>query len=371
MRFKLVAILMFFMSALTLSSQELEWSVDMNAVFNNRESDIGEAPSQTFLFTRITPQIGVSMDSTRHRIMGGVTWYQPMNDHLHGYKVVPSLYYHYKDGYKGYEFKIGMIANEYNANVPKYLRSDSINYVRPNVTGMAVSINKIHFFLNSWLDWRQIQTQHRREAFDVHAHLGWKTQIDNGYSNTLGLDGRLYYNHLAKSKSHSEGEVVVDNIIFSPHVYYYQYFNYHTCLMLEAGMLMSCDRDRIDDNKWQTQVGFVGAIMGMWKWLSLYENIYAGKPQMPLYEKYGSLLYQGDQFYHNKFYSRTDLVATIFRNPYINLEARLTFHATDKATAFWQQVAVRFYLNRGIFNRMKHRPRGTFNCVDHDLVRQF
>ena len=124
-------------TTLTLSSQELEWSVDMNAVFNNRESDIGEAPSQTFIFTRITPQIGVSIDSTRHRIMGGVTWYQPMNDHLHGYKVMPALYYQYRDQKKGLDFKFGVIPNELNAtNVHSFLRSDSINYVRPNINGV-------------------------------------------------------------------------------------------------------------------------------------------------------------------------------------------------------------------------------------------
>ena len=66
---------------------------------------------------------------------------------------------------------------------------------------------------------------------------------------------------------------------------------------------------------------------------------------MPLYDKYGPLLYQGDQYYHNKFYSRTDVVATIFRCDYVNVEARLTFHATDKTTAFWQQLAVRFNID--------------------------
>ncbi len=80
---------------------------------------------------------------------------------------------------------------------------------------------------------------------------------------------------------------------------------------------------------------------------------------MPLYEKYGSLLYQGDQYYHNKFYSRTDLVATIFSRDFLNLEARLTFHATDKTTAFWQQLAVRFYLDRNLWNLHKKHKKGT------------
>ena len=166
------------MSALTLSSQELEWSVDMNAVFNNRESETALAPSSTNIFTRITPQIGVSMDSTRHRIMGGATWYQPMNDHMHGYKVLPALYYRDEDRKKGYVFKFGMIPNELkvntlnvgtqgNVSVPSFLFNDSISYVRPNINGFLIKVDKKHFWLHSWLDWRQIQTNNRREAFQV------------------------------------------------------------------------------------------------------------------------------------------------------------------------------------------------------------
>ena len=109
MRNWLSTILIALVSALTLSSQELEWSVNMNAVFNNREGGNGETPDQTFIFTRITPQIGVSMDSARHRIMGGMTWYQPMNDHMHGYKVLPALYYQYHNQQRGLSMAMGVI----------------------------------------------------------------------------------------------------------------------------------------------------------------------------------------------------------------------------------------------------------------------
>ena len=121
---------------------------------------------------------------------------------------------------------------------------------------------------------------------------------------------------------------------------------------------MSVDRDRVADNKWHTQAGFIGKVAGNWKWLSLIENIYAGKRQMPFYEKYGSMVYRGDALYHNKFYSRTDLVATVFRRDFVNLEARLTFHATNHGNAFWQQVAVRFYLDRLVWKRHKHKDSG-------------
>lgn len=348
----LLAILFCLAMALSISAQQLEWSADMNAVINNREGGTNETPDQTFIFTRITPQLGVSMDKGHHRIMGGVTWYQPMVDNSHGYKVLPALYYHFKDSKRGVTFKFGMIPNELDSRVPTYLRSDSINYVQPNIKGAVINVDKKHFWLYSWLDWRQFQTRNRREAFDATAHLGWRTLKDN---NSFAVSALLRYNHLAKSKQPSTGEGVVDNEIFSPQVHYKHFWD-NGSLALSAGMLMSFDRDRSYDNKWQCPVGFIGQLSGSWRWLSMTENIYAGERQMPLYEKFGSLLYQGDQYYHNKFYSRTDLVATIFHRDYINLEARLTLHVTDKTTAFWQQLAVRFYIDRHLWNiHKKHK----------------
>ena len=356
MRLKLFSILIALVSALTLSSQELEWSVDMNAVFNNREGGNEETPAQTFIFTRITPQIGVSMDSARHRIMGGVTWYQPMNDHLHGYKVLPSLYYHYKNKDSGLGFAFGVIPNA--VKTPTFLKSDSLKYVSPNVKGFVIDVQKPHFLFLSWLDWRQLRTNNIREAFDVTAQAFWLTDFKG--DNLVSAGGMVRYNHLANRYGYSEEDEhgVVDNVILSPQVNYCHNWRGYGNITITAAMLFSSDRDRSGDNKWLTQIGFYGSVGASWKWLTIKEDIYAGQRQMPLYEKYGSLLYQGDQFYHNKFYSRTDLVATIFQKEFVNLEARLTFHATDKTTAFWQQLALRFYIDRDQ-RRYKHNNAGS------------
>lgn len=358
MHFKLLVILMISMSVLPLSSQELEWSVDMNAVFHNREGESNESPNQTFLFTRITPQIGVSLDSARHRVMGGVTWYQPMNDNLSGYKVLPSIYYQYCNKKRGIAFKFGVIPNELNSSTPRFLRSDSINFVQPNIKGVVFSVDKPHFWFYSWLDWRQIQTQYKRESFDVTGQVGWR--MSKGMSN-ISLSTVARYNHLAKSKLRQPGEGVVDHLFFYPQVSFQHQWK-KAFLKASAGVLLSCDRDRIVYfDKWRTSVGFLGQVLGTWRWLSLSESIYAGDAQMPFYEKYGSLLYHGDQFYHNKFYSRTDLTITFFNKDYVNIEGRLTYHITDKATAFWQQLAVRFYIDQYMFNSYKKKNKKSFD----------
>ena len=351
---RLIIALFVLTAALVSSAQEVEWSVDANVVLNNREGGLDESPNQTFIFTRITPQIGVSLDSARHRVMGGVTWFQPMNDNLGGYKVLPALYYQYKNDRKGLMFKFGVIPNELNNTVPTYLRSDSLNYVQPNIKGAALRIDRLHFWFNSWFDWRQMQTNNRREAFDVTGEVGWRT-MKNG--DGFKASGLVSYNHLATRKIKSPDEGVVDNFIFSPQLTY-EHLWANGRLGVGAGVLMTADRDRVADNKWHAQAGFIGKLSGNWKWLSLTENIYAGKRQMPLYEKYGGAFYRGDPLYHSKFYSRTDLVATVFQSDFVNLEARLTFHAHDNGTAFWQQVAVRFYLDRLVWKRHRHKDSG-------------
>lgn len=341
-------------SVLNMSSQEVEWSVDANVVLNNRESDIPVSLSHTYIFTRITPQIGVSLDSARHRLMGGVTWYQPMVDNLEDYKVVPALYYQYDNPDKGIGFKFGLIPNELGSTVSTFLRSDSLNYVQPNIRGAVVNVQKPHFWFYSWLDWRQMQTNNRREAFDVTGQTGWKTRAGNHQFKVAGV---VSYNHMATRKIKDPAEGVVDNFIFSPQVSYSHLWN-NGQFEVWAGMLMSADRDRVAENKWLTQAGFIGRLSGSWKWFTLTENIYAGKEQMPLYEKYGSYFYRGDPLYHHKFYSRTDLAATVFQRDFMNLEARLSFHATGSGTAFWQQVAVRFYLDRLVWKRHKNKQSG-------------
>lgn len=356
MSYKFFAILICLASAVSISAQQLEWSADMNAVINNREGGNSATPDQTFIFTRITPQIGVSMDKGQHRIMGGVTWYQPMNDELHGYKVTPSLHYEYQNSKKELKVKFGVIANELNRSIPTYLRSDSNNYVHPNIMGLVVDLNKKHFWLYSWLNWRQLRTHNKREAFEFTTQLGWKT-THNNVNYRLGTI--LYYNHYAMRYNQQLGDGVVDNTIVNPQFEISrQWPQYNTYLNFTAGLLLSLDRDRAGDNKWHTPAGFLGQFTAGWKWLLLSENIYAGQRQMPLYNKFGPQVYQGDQYFHNKFYSRTDLIATIFEKDFVNMEVRLTYHITNETTAFWQQLAVRFFLDRALWKAHKNNKRG-------------
>ena len=89
-RFLLASVLLIL--GIVASAQEVVWSVDFNSVFSNREGGDDMRPDQTFIFTRLSPEVGMSLksDSTgTHLLKGGVTWFQPLNDNLEGCKVLP------------------------------------------------------------------------------------------------------------------------------------------------------------------------------------------------------------------------------------------------------------------------------------------
>lgn len=336
---RLATMLLAMTLALAAQAQKLEWDVDFNAVVNNREGGTNETPDQTFIFTRITPQVGVSVMDGAHRIMGGVTWYQPLNNELSGFKVVPVAYYQYLSPNASTSVQVGLLpAIE---GLPLYLRSDSIRYVQPVVRGIrATYAGERAGEVDAWLDWRQIRTAHKREAFEAGLH----------YRHALGkgVAARAYvvYNHLAKSKVDNDDQGVNDHAIINPML---QWRNSH--FDISAGALLTLDRHRRLDFKWRFSAGFVAIATWQNKRFKVTQNLYAGKRQMPLYDYFGSLLYQGDQYYHNPFYSRTDAAVKIFENHFVNLSAQLTFHATNRCTAFWQQVAVRFNIGS---DRQRH-----------------
>ena len=81
----LIAILFLLLTAVPTAAQEVEWSIDASMVINNSEGGNDDyTPDETFMFTRLAPELGLSMLEGEHQLKGGVVWYQPMIDDLSG-----------------------------------------------------------------------------------------------------------------------------------------------------------------------------------------------------------------------------------------------------------------------------------------------
>ncbi|MDY6301963.1 MAG: hypothetical protein SPL96_08745 [Bacteroidales bacterium] len=346
MRNWLFAILTLIFTIPPLAAQEVEWSVDASTVINNREGgDDRETPDQTIAFTRLAPEVGVSLMEGTHVLKGGVVWFQPMIDNMNGYKILPTLYYRYNDK-SGWHVTAGLLPRSLMVErSPRYMWSDSLNYCQPNIRGIMVQLIKPTGYTEALVDWRQLQTENQREAFTIMANTDWRI------AGPMRLGGHIQYSHLAMSRHHGEDQHVNDDVIINPMASLdLSGRTILDSLRLSAGAIIAMQRDR-GTNHWNRPAGFLATATARWRWIELDETFYTGQRLMPLYAKFGSQLIQGDPHYNNKTYSRTDLVFHIVSNRFIDLTGSLMLHVTNKYTGFWQQVACRFYLDNNLWKR--------------------
>lgn len=346
----LLAILTLMLTVPSLAAQEVEWSIDASMVLNNREG--GEdrtTPDQTFAFTRLAPEVGISLMDRTHVLKGGIVWYQPMIDDLSGYKVLPTLYYRYNNG-DGWHVTAGLFPRTLMVErMPRYMWNDSLNYVQPNLRGIMAQYVKPTGYAELAIDWRQMQTEKQREAFTAMLNTDWRI------AGPLSLCGHLQYSHLAMSRNHGEDQHVNDDLIINPMLSLdLSHRTVLDSLRLSAGAIVAMERDRSVD-KWENPSGFVTTMTARWRWLQLDETFYAGKGIMPLYSKFGSQLNLGDPYFNEKTYSRTDLIFHIVNNRAVDLTGAITLHVNSNTTGFWQQIACRFYIDNNLWKRRHDR----------------
>jgi hypothetical protein len=344
---RLTAILLVLLAIPPLAAQEVEWSIDATVLINNREGGDVYTPAQTFIFTRLAPEVGVSLNDGAHVLKGGVAWYQPMIDDMSGYKVLPTLYYRYNRD-DGWHVTTGMFPRTLMVQrAPRYMWSDSLDYNQPNVRGVMAQLIKPAGYAEIAVDWRQMQTDRQREAFTTVLNTDWRV------AGPFRLGGHLQYSHLAKTRVNKEGQHVNDDILINPMLGLD--LSHHTALdslRFDVGALMTMERDR-GDMQWHNQAGLLATATARWRWLQVDETFYAGKALMPLYPYQGSLLNLGDPYFNHKVYSRTDLIGHIVSNRYVDMTLSIVYHATDKFTGLWQQLTCRFYLDNRLWKAAK------------------
>lgn len=344
---RLCAILTIILSISHLAAQEVEWSVDATMMLNNREGGDEYTRAQTFIFTRLAPEVGVSLNDGAHVLKGGIVWYQPMTDDMTDFKVLPTLYYRYNSD-NGWHVTAGMFPRSLMVQrAPRYMWSDSLDYCQPNVRGIMAQLIKPAGYTELAVDWRQIPTDIRREAFTFTINNDWRV------AGPFRVGGHLQYSHLAMSHVGKEFQHVTDDMLINPMLGVD--LSHRTALdslRFDIGALITMERDR-GDMEWLNNAGLLATATARWRWLQLDETFYTGKGLMPLYPQHGSQLNLGDPYFNNKVYSRTDLIGHIVSNQYVDLSVSLTYHITDKFTGFWQQLSCRFYLDNHLWKAAK------------------
>lgn len=346
------------------SAQKLTWSVDFGSVFDNREGDHTYTPTETHFFTNLAPEIGIAF-SNRDRIAGGVVWNQPIGREWEGNRVSPTLYYRHED--RRWSLSMGMFPRtQLREQLPGFLWCDSLTYFQRNIRGALVQYHSREAFIDFYLDWRQMQTERDREAFNIVFHGQWSPG-----GGKFFVGGHAMMNHYALTKHSPADQHIVDNFMANPYVGIdLSRSTALDSLSVRAGAVMTIERNRAYDN-WTSPAGAWVDAVAEWRWLGIRNTFYVGGKLLPSYGEFGSQLYQGEPFYSSSFYNRTDVYAYIVRNRWVNLEAALDFNVAKGSFIFYQRLLLRVYLdwrNLPFGKKAKREARksaGHFNPLDN------
>ncbi|MBP3354614.1 MAG: hypothetical protein IJ341_08175 [Bacteroidales bacterium] len=345
---RFVCIFILVISVLPALSQKLVWDIDFLGFFDNREYDTDLTSAKTLFGVRLSPEIGVEFANS-HRLMAGASWVQPFGAEVDESKLYPTLYYRYAK--KGFSMSFGMFPRtQLIDKLPSYMLYDSIAIFRPNITGVLFQYQASKGYIETYIDWTQMQSSTRREAFIILAAGRWTPNI-------FIAGGHFSMNHLARTSEPVDGESVMDHISISPYVGVdlTSLTPKLDTLALRVGYYAGIERHRGTGEK-HTPNGPLVEFNMAWKYIGMSNTFYYGDDMFPFYGLCGSQLYQGDPFHRaNEWYNQTDIDFFFYRNSFVNCSAKLTFHILPNSFNFQQQLAVRFNLNEMVWKDKANR----------------
>lgn len=343
-------LILFCLSAVAVNAQRFVWDIDFETTFDNREGINDVVPTETYFFINLAPEIGVDLGSSG-RVSGGIVWTQHIGNEWDKHNISPTLYYRYK----GDEWKVSagiFPRRQLTEQLPAFLWSDSLNYFQKNIRGVLAQYTRGGSFADFYLDWRQMRSRTKREAFNIVVHGLWRPDI----STIWGIGGHAMMNHFARRIDAPDTEHIVDNFLANP---YFRIDLDGLCaldiLSFRTGLLANIERNR-ELGGWDFAPGFWLEGVMEWRWLGVKNSFYAGKPLLPSYGLFGSELYQADPFYAKRIYNRTDLYGHLLRRKFVRLDAELNFHFTPGSFVFYQRLMLRVDINHSNTTRPSRNP---------------
>lgn len=321
---KLILTITLFIVSLNLKAQTFEWDLGFFGFADNREYSSSGRPSPTLIGLQLSPEVGLLMDST-HRVRVGINLLHELGSKNNASKVNPTLYYNYKkehiNFFMGLFPRAGLVDGFSNA-----LLSDTLQYYRPNLSGILFRYEKQKIFQQIWLDWNSKQSETQREQFLV----GLSGNVKLG-SVFLAHEAVLWHNALPKNAD--ESMHLQDNATMSARLGWDLSSRTKVdSLTLSAGALMSLNRDRGVD-VWESPVGMFVEGYVAYKAFFIHNILYMGEPQK-------SAL--GDSFYSEKTYNRLDLGWIPLRSKRLSAKLAVSFHFTPGAISNQQTFSLRY-----------------------------
>ncbi len=310
-----------------LFSQELEGALNLHSFADNREYGKSNRYPQTIFGVRLSPEIGLSMDST-HRIRVGFNALHEFGSPKFTNKIDPVVYYQFtKQKWNLYmgAFPRYKLLSDY----PRAILTDTLNYYRPNVEGMLVKYENEHLRQTVWIDWTSRQTAIARENFLFGLSGSYKNGIFFASHYAMML-------HNAGPAINIVGDHIEDNgaLAIKAGVDLTGKTGLDS-LTINAGGLMSFERLR-SVSGWNTPKGLLLEFHVAYHRFGVINSYYNGE---------GHHIRFGDRFYSAKIYNRTDFTwrPILFKNVEGILD--LSFHFVEGVVDSQQAFGLRYNIS--------------------------
>ncbi len=324
---KLIIVLLLSSVIVRSSAQQFEWDLGFRSFVDNREYANSGRNSETIIGLRLAPEVGFVLNEA-HRIRIGFSALHEFGSEKFGKQVIPTIYYDYRKN--GFDFYIGMFPREdLLKGFPNAFLNDTLQYFRPNLSGMLLNYRTSVFKQQLWIDWTSKQTESTREQF--LAGVSGTVNIGQFYSSH---DIILWHNSLPKNAASDVH--IRDNLaailrlgmdISSPPLV--------DSLTFSVGGMISFDRMRgVYD--WRSPKGTLLEAYAGYKSFFVQDVFYMGEAQY---------IGIGDSFYASERYNRLDLGWTPFR--YKRIEGKLVVSLHFTPGAFDNQQAFKLRYNIG------------------------
>ena len=314
----------------TAFSQDLLWQVGVHSFFDNKEFGSNSVEtSETMAGTHFVPQIGLDFDG-KSRVFVGMDVMHEFGSNKGIDYHDPIAYYEY-DG-KPFRFYMGAFPRNLALdNYPRMFFQDSISNYRPTMNGFFWELYNKKDYFNIWLDWTSRQTDTRRETF----FMGWSGKYNLGifYGQHFG-----YMYHFAGTANQAIPESVHDNglLLTSIGIDLSKETGFEK-LEANAGWSVGLEQDRVINSGWYTQQGFLSEIKAEYKGLGLFNTFYKGAGQQIFYDKFGSMLYWGNNMYQLKQYDRLDGYILFLKNSVVEVKFTYSLHFGE-GTMYHEQL---------------------------------
>lgn len=318
------------LSATALKAQVLEGNFNLFSFMDNREYLNSGRFSQTIFGNRISPEIGLKLDSNNRIRVGFNALYEfGSQNNTFVDQISPVIYYEYQQ--KEWNFFIGSFPRlNLLTDYPRALLKDTLNYYRPNIEGMLVKYETPKFREIIWLDWTSRQTKVDKETF----LFGFSGKYKPGL---IFINHHAFLFHNAGTAIPNPAESLQDNGAVSAEIGAdLSYKTFLDSLTISAGGMMSIERTRAVSSSFNTPKGFTSNLYASYKRLSIQNTFYSGE---------GHFIIYGDTFYDAKNYDRVDLGFTAIKGKKLEGKFVFTYHFADGIIDNQQAFFLRYNIN--------------------------